>query len=103
MCENCNELLSCPVGEKRRKDLAVSPEPTVVTNGYGQQLRETPWRMVVKRPLDSEPWAMLYQGCNDQHGMNYGAAIIITHCPFCGERLIPAPTRTDERGPYEKH
>lgn len=85
MCEKCMEHIKCPIGEKRV--VAVAGEAGSTVDAHDRKLYWTPHKMVVdKYPNHTE--AFIYQDVWDENNVQYGGGFDITHCPWCGEKLI---------------
>ena len=76
----------CPVGEKRKVDVAY-PDKHEVVDAYGLKLFIDPWVMYVDRWPDGKVDSGLHQQVYDENSVNYGGGLTITHCPFCGEKF----------------
>ena len=85
MCEKCMEHVKCPVGEKRVVE--VVGEKETIIDAYGHKLFVYPWEMVVDKYPDRTE-AVIKQTVIDENFVNYGSVLEITHCPWCGERLV---------------
>ncbi len=86
MCEKCKELVNCPVGEKRKVEVARPVKPELV-DAYGKKLFIEPWVMFVDKWPDGNIDSGLYQMVYDENSVHYGGGLDITHCPFCGEKF----------------
>lgn len=85
MCEKCMEHIKCPVGEKRV--VVVAGEKETIIDAYGRKLLVYPCEMVVDK-YDDHTEAFIKQTVIDENFVNYGCVLEVTHCPFCGERLV---------------
>lgn len=86
MCNKCEELVKCPVGEKRRVAVDFPSEVNIV-DAYGRKMHVEPWIMLVDRWPDGHVDSYLSQDSYDENYVHYGAGLTITHCPFCGEKF----------------
>lgn len=86
MCNKCEKLVKCPVGEKRKVEVEAPPAGDIV-DAYGKKLHVGPWVMFVDKWPDGTIDSGLYQEVYDENHVHYGGGIIITHCPFCGEKF----------------
>ena len=82
MCNKCEELVKCPVGEKRK--VAVEAPPA---SDIGKELFVGPWVMFVDKWPDGKIDSGLYQEVYGENHVQYRGGITITHCPFCGEKF----------------
>lgn len=87
MCEKCRELVMCPVGEKRRVEVE-HPDKSEITDFYGKKLFIEPWVMFIDKWPDGKIDCGIYQRVYDENSVHYGGGFDLTHCPFCGERLV---------------
>ena len=86
MCEKCIEHVKCPVGEKRVLPVAAREGGNTI-DAYGRRLYWGPWEMVVDKYPDHTE-AFIGQRVWDENNVQYGSGFDITHCPFCGEKLV---------------
>lgn len=87
MCNKCEALVKCPVGEKRVKVVENTPISTVV-DAYGKELFVGDWIMFVDKYPDGKIESGLYREVYDENFVQYGGGLDnITHCPFCGEKF----------------
>lgn len=87
MCNKCEALVKCPVGEKRRVEVEKAPAGQAV-DAYGKKLFVGPWVMFVDKWPDGRIDSGLYREVTDENSVQYGGGIdSITHCPFCGEKF----------------
>jgi hypothetical protein len=86
MCEKCKELVECPIGEKRRVEVA-REDKSEITDYYGRKLTIGPWIMFVDKHPDGKIDTGIYQDVYDENSVHYGGGLDITHCPFCGEKF----------------
>lgn len=86
MCNKCEALVKCPVGEKRKVE--VEKHRGEVVDAYGMKLFVGAWTMFVDKYPDGKINSGLYQEVYDENHVQYGGGLdTITHCPFCGERF----------------
>ena len=87
MCNKCEKLVKCPVGEKRVVEVE-KPSKTKVVDHYGKDLFIGSWMMFVSKWPDGKIESGLYQEVYDENFVQYGGGLdTITHCPFCGEKF----------------
>lgn len=87
MCVKCKPLTECPIGEKRRREFDFPKKPNIV-DYYGRTLRIGPITMYVDKWPDGHTDCGIYQDCEDENNVQYGTGFDITHCPYCGEKLV---------------
>lgn len=85
MCEKCMEHIKCPIGEKRV--IAVAGEEGETVDAYGRKLYWKPWEMVVDKYPDHTK-AFMVETVFDENNVQYGGGFDITHCPWCGAKLV---------------
>lgn len=86
MCNKCEKLVKCPVGEKRYIEVE-KPFANKIVDAYGKKLFIDSWIMYVDKWTDGTIKSGLYQDVYNENHVQYGCRIDITHCPFCGEKL----------------
>jgi hypothetical protein len=86
MCSICSPLAQCPAGDRRSVviDTPISPE---TIDAYGRKLFFAPVRMNLRKWDETQTDLTLTQDVHDENGVFYGWGIMISHCPFCGEKL----------------
>lgn len=86
MCNFCGELVNCPIGEKRTV-VVDTPEVKKTTDAYGNGLNIGDGIMFVDKYEDYTDAGIIRDVYTDD-GVQYGGGFKISHCPFCGEKLI---------------
>lgn len=71
MCEICEKLIACPVGEKRKALILEDKAKT---------------EMVLDRYPDRAN-VFIHTECTDIDGHWYNDSVKIKYCPFCGKEL----------------
>lgn len=83
MCEKCRELVSV---DKDHKVTTILNRDKYI-DYYGMQ-----WKSVTIMQLNHDekgnPYAFIATGFRNRDDVTHGGSIDITHCPFCGQRLI---------------
>lgn len=86
MCDKCEALVKCLVGEKQVVE--VQKAAGDVVDAYGKKLFVGSWLMFVSKWPDGKIESGLYQEVYDENFVQYGGGLdTITHCPFCGEKF----------------
>ena len=86
MCNFCEELVKCPIGEKRRV-VFDTPKVKKIIDAYGNGLNIGDGIMFVDKYKDHID-AGIYRNVYTDDNVQYGGGFDISHCPFCGEKLI---------------
>lgn len=86
MCNFCEELINCPIGEKRMV-VVDTPEAKKTTDAYGNGLNIGDGIMFVDKYEDHTD-AGIYRDVYTDDSVQYGGGFSISHCPFCGEKLV---------------
>lgn len=86
MCKFCQELVKCPIGEKRRV-IVEKPKNRETVDYYGHKLRHGDIIMFVDKYKDHTD-AGIYQDCYTEDSVQYGGGFDIKCCPYCGQRLV---------------
>ena len=86
MCNICRPLLLCPGGERRKTEIEL-PISRETIDAYGRKLFFEPVLMNLRRWDDGQIDCYISQDVHDEHNIFYGWGIMISHCPFCGEKL----------------
>lgn len=98
MCDICEALVACPIGEKR-VILIEDPSRGMIYNdegkrttidAYGKKLYiQGPMFIIDKYPDHTE--CFIGTHIWDENDVNYGSGVDnIRFCPFCGEELVHA-------------
>lgn len=87
MCDKCKALVECPVGEKRTVVVETPKKPEIVDH-YGRVLHIGPVEMHIDKWPDGHADCFVGRDIHDDNDVAYGDGYDITHCPYCGERLV---------------
>lgn len=71
----------------KKRVIPVAGENGSTITAYGRKLFWRSWEMVVDKYPDHTE-AFIKQDVWDENFVHYGSFLDITHCPFCGEKLI---------------
>lgn len=74
MCNKCEALVKCPVGEKRVVEVE-KPSKTKVVDYYGKDLFIGSWMMFVSKWPDGKTESGLYQEVYDENFVQYGGGL----------------------------
>lgn len=94
MCNKCEALVKCHVGEKRQVEVEKPPVNQIV-DAYGKKLFVGSWIMFVDKWPDGKIDSGLYQEVYDENFVQYGGGLTITHCPYCGAKMDAEVKTTD--------
>lgn len=86
MCNFCEKLVNCPIGEKRTV-VVDTPEVKKTIDAYGNNLNIGEVIMFVDK-YDDHTDAGIYRDVYTDDSVQYGWGFEINHCPFCGEKLV---------------
>lgn len=85
MCEKCEELVKCPVGEKRV--VLIERNPHIITDFYGHRHCDQGLTMHIDKYESGRIECMIGRHYSDENHVCYGFGVDIRHCPYCGEKL----------------
>lgn len=87
MCKFCQELIECPVGQKRSV-IVEYPKQSEVVDYYGLKHHIEPTKMHIDKWPDGHIDCFIKQDAWDENNVQHGFGLDITHCPYCGENLV---------------